>query len=168
MNFVLHWMDRFPRRLMVVVSLGCFCLLMYGMYLQHVVGLEPCPMCIVQRYALVFIAVVAACTSLNAGKLVQVTGNTLLVLLAAGGAFVAARQSWLQWYPPEVVSCGRDLYGMIENFPLQRAIPMIFKGSGDCSAVDWTFLGGSIANWSFVCFGCIAVFSLLMLWRRLR
>ena len=91
MNFVLHWMDRFPRRLMVVVSLGCLCLLMYGMYLQHVVGLEPCPMCIVQRYALVFIAVVAACTSLNAGKLVQVTGNALLVLLAAGGAYVAAR-----------------------------------------------------------------------------
>ena len=29
---------------------------------------------------------------------------------------------------------------------------MIFKGSGDCAAVDWTFLGGSIANWSFVAF----------------
>jgi disulfide bond formation protein DsbB len=41
---------------------------------------------------------------------------------------------------------------MIETFPLQRAIPMIFKGGGDCSKVDWTFLGGSIANWSFVAF----------------
>ena len=168
MNFVLDWMDRFPRRLMAVVSLGCIGLLMYGMYLQHVVGLEPCPMCIVQRYALVLIAVVAGSTALSAAKLVQVSGNVLMVLLAAGGAFVAARQSWLQWYPPEVVSCGRDLYGMIENFPLQRVIPMIFKGSGDCSAVDWTFLGGSIANWSFVCFCCIATFGLLMLWRRLR
>jgi len=76
----------------------------------------------------------------------------LLALQAAFGAFVAARQSWLQWYPPEVVSCGRDFYGMIENFPIGRAVPMIFKGSGDCSKVDWTFLGGSIANWSFVGF----------------
>jgi disulfide bond formation protein DsbB len=76
----------------------------------------------------------------------------VLVLLAGGGAYVAARQTWLQWYPPEVVSCGRDFYGMIETFPLQRAIPMIFKGGGDCSKVDWTFLGGSIANWSFVAF----------------
>ncbi len=168
MNFLLHWMDRFPRRLMFLVSLGCLGLLLYGMYLQHVVGLEPCPMCIVQRYALVLVAVVAACTALSDAKKVLVGGNVLLVLLAAGGAFVAARQSWLQWYPPEVVSCGRDLYGMIENFPLQRAIPMIFKGSGDCSAVDWTFLGGSIANWSFVCFCTIATFGMLMVWRRLR
>jgi disulfide bond formation protein DsbB len=89
-----------------------------------------------------------------------------LVLLTAGfGAFVAARQTWLQWYPPEVVSCGRDFYGMIENFPLQRAVPMIFKGSGDCTKIDWTFLGGSIANWSFLVFTGIFV---LMLVLRLR
>ena len=75
------------------------------------------------------------------------------MLLTAGfGAFTAARQSWLQWYPPEVASCGRDFYGMIETFPLQRVIPMIFKGSGDCSKIDWTFLGASLANWSFVVF----------------
>jgi disulfide bond formation protein DsbB len=87
--------------------------------------------------------------------------SLVLTLVAGFGAFTAARQSWLQWYPPEVVNCGRDFYGMVENFPLNRAIPMIFKGSGDCSKIDWTFLGGSIANWSFVCF---VVFALLGLW----
>ncbi len=54
---------------------------------------------------------------------------------------------------------------MIENFPLQRAIPMIFKGSGDCSKVDWTFLGGSIANWSFLCFCGLVLVGLTMIWR---
>ncbi|GAB4211331.1 MAG: hypothetical protein Fur007_01370 [Rhodoferax sp.] len=90
-----------------------------------------------------------------------------MVLGAVSGAFVAARQSWLQWYPPEVATCGRDFYGMIESFPLSRAIPMIFKGSGDCSAVDWTFLGGSIANWSFIVFTLIALLGAI-LWTRLR
>jgi disulfide bond formation protein DsbB len=52
---------------------------------------------------------------------------------------------------------------MVENFPLNRAIPMIFKGSGDCSKVDWTFLGGSIANWSFVCFVLWALVALAIL-----
>jgi disulfide bond formation protein DsbB len=86
----------------------------------------------------------------------------LVVITAGFGAFVAARQTWLQWYPPEVVSCGRDFYGMIENFPLQRAVPMIFKGSGDCTKIDWSFLGGSIANWSFVAFSGIFVLMLLL------
>ena len=131
-------------------------------YLQNHLGLEPCPMCIVQRYAL--IAVIVWCVlgaSANAPVLTVVM--TWLIAITAGfGAFVAARQSWLQWYPPEVVSCGRDFYGMIENFPLQRAVPMIFKGSGDCTKIDWTFLGGSIANWSFVVFMGIFVLMLLL------
>jgi disulfide bond formation protein DsbB len=119
-------------------------------------------MCIVQRYAL--IAVMVWCVlGVSANAPVRTLVMTWLIALTAGfGAFVAARQSWLQWYPPEVVSCGRDFYGMIENFPLQRAVPMIFKGSGDCTKIDWTFLGGSIANWSFVVFMGIFVLMLLL------
>ena len=55
---------------------------------------------------------------------------------------------------------------MIETFPLKRAVPMIFAGGGDCAAVDWTFLGGSIANWSFLCFIGIGLAMLALLWRR--
>jgi disulfide bond formation protein DsbB len=150
-----------PRRLYALICLACLSLLAFGLYLQHVVGLEPCPMCIVQRYTMVLIAVVAAVGAALPGPRSHRWLGGLLLLLAGFGAFVAARQSWLQWYPPEIATCGRDFYGMIENFPLQRAIPMIFKGSGDCTAIDWTFLGGSIANWSFLWF---VAFALLALW----
>ena len=57
---------------------------------------------------------------------------------------------------------------MIENYPISRAIPMIFRGSGDCTAVDWTFLGGTIANWSFLCFTGFAVLMLALLVMGLR
>lgn len=154
------------RQILLAVSLGCVGLLAFGLYLQHVVGLVPCPMCIVQRYALVLIAIIAALAGATGRKSLQFTGAVLLVPMAGFGAFVAARQSWLQWYPPEVVSCGRDFYGMIETFPLKRALPMIFRGGGDCTQVDWTFLGGSIANWSFVCFSAIALLMLSLLWFR--
>jgi disulfide bond formation protein DsbB len=143
-------------------------MLAFGLYLQHGVGLVPCPMCIVQRYALVLIALIAALAGATDRKGWHLGASVTLLLTAVFGAYVAARQSWLQWYPPEVVSCGRDFYGMIETFPLQRAIPMIFKGGGDCSKVDWTFLGGSIANWSFLCFCAIAVLVLTQLWRSKR
>ena len=163
---LLNWLDVFPRRVLALVCVACLGLLAFGLVLQHVVGLEPCPMCIVQRYALVLIALCAGLAGATGKKIFQASGTGLTLLLALGGAFVAARQSWLQWYPPEVASCGRDFYGMIETFPLKRAIPMIFKGSGDCSKVDWTFLGGSIANWSFVCFVGIAALAALLLWRQ--
>jgi disulfide bond formation protein DsbB len=125
-------------------------------------------MCIVQRYALIGVAVLAL-----AGWRVKRMGGFMafagMVTLASGfGAFVAARQSWLQWYPPEIVTCGRDFYGMVENFPINRVVPMIFKGSGDCTKVDWTFLGGSIANWSFICFVGYALVGLAIAFKAFR
>ncbi len=150
------------RQVMATIAAGCVGLLAYGLYLQHAEGLVPCPMCIVQRYALVLVVLLAAIGSSSSKRGVQLFFLASMVLMAGFGGFVAARQSWLQWYPPEVVSCGRDFYGMVENFPLQRAIPMIFKGGGDCTKVDWTFLGGSIANWSFLCFGAIALLGLYL------
>ena len=168
MNLVMDWLDNSPRRVMVAVLLACLGLLAFGLYLQEVVGLVPCPMCIVQRYALILIAVCAALTGATGKKGLQVTGYVAMVVLGVLGAYVAARQSWLQWYPPEVASCGRDLYGMIETFPLQRAIPMIFRGGGDCTQVDWTFLGGTIANWSFLWFSAMALVGLALVWRQTR
>ena len=161
----MNWLTTSPRRVLALISVACVAMLAFGMYLQHVVGLEPCPMCIVQRYALILVAVFAGLASLGGKKGWWMSFTVLAVLAGGFGAFTAARQSWLQWYPPEVATCGRDFYGMIENYPVRRAIPMIFRGSGDCSAIDWTFLGGSIANWSFVWF---VVFGLAMLWLLVR
>jgi disulfide bond formation protein DsbB len=157
-----------PRRIWLSILLVCAGLLSFGMYLQHVVGLVPCPMCIVQRYVMVLMGLVALLGVIFPSRNVCLPVGGGLVLLAGGGAYVAARQSWLQWYPPEFATCGRDFYGMIETFPLQRAIPMIFKGSGDCTKVDWTFLGGSIANWSFVAFVGLGLLALATTVRALR
>jgi disulfide bond formation protein DsbB len=148
------------RQLFGLMALACIGMLAFGLYLQHVEGLNPCPMCIVQRYALIGVTLLA----LVGWRLKRPVGfmavGLLVAVMSGFGAFVAARQSWLQWYPPEVVTCGRDFYGMVENFPINRVVPMIFKGSGDCTKVDWTFLGGSIANWSFVCFVGFALVAL--------
>lgn len=158
-----------PRAAWAVLALWCFGLLSFGLYLQHGVGLEPCPMCIVQRYTLVAVLTV---TALGAARDWDTTGHRvvagLAVVLAVWGAFVAARQTYLQWYPPETASCGRDFYGMVEAFPLQRLIPMLFKGSGDCAAVDWTFLGLTIANWSFLNFVALATVAATVGWWRSR
>jgi disulfide bond formation protein DsbB len=153
-------------RWLALVAAACLGMLAFGiLYLQNYLGLEPCPMCIVQRYALIGVIVWCVLGANAKTPLLSLWMSWMVFVTAGFGAFVAARQSWLQWYPPEAVSCGRDFYGMIENFPLQRAVPMIFKGSGDCTKIDWVFLGGSIANWSFFVFTCIVA---LMLFLRIR
>jgi disulfide bond formation protein DsbB len=166
MRMILNWFDTAPRRIFGLVALACVGMLAFGLYLQHVVGLEPCPMCIVQRYALILVALVAGIAAFASGRGVHLASAGLMTLFAGFGGFVAARQSWLQWYPPEIASCGRDFYGMIETFPLKRAIPMIFRGSGDCTKIDWTFLGLSIANWSFLWFVFFALVGIVLLVRQ--
>lgn len=146
--------------------MACIGMLTFGIvYLQNELGLVPCPMCIVQRYALMGVIVFCALGMSTRSPLRTLIMSWLVFFTAGFGAFVAARQTWLQWYPPQEVSCGRDFYGMVENLPLQRLVPTIFKGGGDCTKVDWTFLGGSIANWSFVIFLAIAALMLVLRWR---
>jgi disulfide bond formation protein DsbB len=156
-----------PSRAMALIAGAGVAMLFFGLYLQHVEGLNPCPMCIVQRYALIGVVLFGALGWRLQGRALAVAAF-LLALTASLGAFTAARQSWLQWYPPEVVNCGRDFYGMVENLSINRAIPMIFKGSGDCTKIDWTFWGGSIANWSFLAFLGFALASCLLGLRALR
>lgn len=160
-----------PRRTLWWIVSALTGMLAFGLYLQNVVGLQPCPMCIVQRYCLILITLIAFAGALTPSRNIHAVAFALVGLTACGGAFVAGRQSWLQWYPPEIATCGRDFYGMLQQLPLSRAIPQIFAGSGDCSRVDWTFLGASIANWSFLCFTLLIVVSsgwLVSLYKRSR
>ena len=156
-----------PRRLYLAISVTCLGMLAFGVfYLQGVVGLQPCPMCIVQREALIAVAVLSALAAACKPGGWQRSLGVLALLFALLGAFTGGRQSWLQWNPPEFSVCGRDLYGMIESMPLGRLLPSIFRGGGDCTAVDWTLLGGTIANWSFLWFAFSLCLTLTLLLRR--
>jgi disulfide bond formation protein DsbB len=149
-------------------ALACALLLGFGFYLQYGEGLEPCPLCLVQRGF--FIAVMAVCTvaALHAprrrGKLVY---GLLVALFALGGVAAAARQVWLQHLPPDKVpQCGPDLFFMMENFPLSRTLKTLLSGTGECAAVDWTFLRLSIAEWSLLWFAALFLYGLWMARRR--
>ena len=144
-------------------------LLGFGLYLQHVTGLEPCPMCIMQRYAFATAVVLALVAGVHASTGRMRTGyGVMLALLALAGGGVAARQSWIQRFPPDIATCGPGLEYLMESFPLTEAFPMIFRGAGDCSAIDWSLLGLSIANWSLLSFAGVLLLALHVIFRPLR
>jgi disulfide bond formation protein DsbB len=135
-------------------ALDCALLLGFGYYLQYVQGLQPCPLCMVQRgfFFLLFAAFALGAVH-NPGRAGTWVYSLAALFFAAGGAATASRQVWLQSLPPDKVpQCGPDLFFMLENFPLTRTLEKLFYGSGECAVVDWTFLGLSIAGWSLVCF----------------
>jgi len=150
-----------PRIAFALPVLACAALLGFGYYLQYGQGLEPCPLCLVQRGFFYAVIVVCALAALHGPRgRGQVAYGVLAMLVAAGGAAVASRQVWLQHLPADKVpQCGPDLFFMLENLPLATTLKKLVAGTGECAKVDWTFLGFSIAEWSLACFAGLAAYA---------
>jgi disulfide bond formation protein DsbB len=147
-----------PRPIYLASFLACAGLMAFGLYLQHVEHLEPCPLCILQRYAFVATGVIAFIAGVHSPGLVgRWTYGVLLVLSAGTGAVIAGRQTWLQHNPPNVLDCGPDLAYMLDSFPIAQVLPKVFKGEGDCAKVVWKFLGLSIPEWALLWFAALIV-----------
>jgi len=132
--------------------LCCAGLMGFALYAQHVLLLDPCPLCVFQRVAVISIGIVFLIAALHDpsgwGRRVY---SVLLALFAAGGAGVAAWHVRLQNLPAsEVPACGPGLGYMLENFPVGEALRMVFEGSGECADVVWSFLGLSMPAWVLV------------------
>lgn len=131
--------------------------------MEHRMGLEPCPLCIFQRVALMAtggLLLLGALLGFNKW-LVWLFGS-LATLGALTGIGLAARHIWLQHLPPDQVpECGPGLDYLIEVFPLKDVLSQVLSGSGECAEVSWTFLGMSIPEWTLLVFVGLAVLSVL-------
>ena len=86
---------RLPFRLLALLLFAvCAGMLAFGLYLQHAKGIEPCPMCVMQRYALAACGLIGLLAGLHdpARRGVSVYA-ALLAIAALAGLGVAARQS---------------------------------------------------------------------------
>ncbi len=151
--------------LLLLAPLG---LLGFGYYLQFAKELEPCPMCMTQRFiymGLVFIAFVSLFNSQSRGY--RRTFAALGGILAIVGLGVASRQVWLQHLPADQVpACGPGFNYIVDSFPLLEAIEIMFKGNGNCAEVVWTFLGLSIPEWSLMAFAGFVTLNIFQLARK--
>jgi protein dithiol:quinone oxidoreductase len=143
-----------PRVIFAVLFLACASLLGYGYYLQYFKDLEPCPLCIFQRVCYALLGLIALVAMLhNAGRRGTRAYAVLSGIPAIAGLVFAGRQTWLQHLPPDQVpACGPGLEYWMKTLPIADTIKKVFRGTGECAKVDWTFLGLSIAEWSVLCF----------------
>jgi len=129
--------------------LACVAMMGFALFSQHVLLLDPCPLCIFQRVAVILLGLVLLLAALhNPGQRSARVYAVLVAIVAAGGAAVAGWHVRLQNLPAdEVPSCGPGLGYLVDNFPLSEAIRLIFKGSGECAEIAWRFLGLSMPTW---------------------
>jgi len=150
------------------IFLVCAALIATAYYMEYVMQLEPCPLCMVQRFIIIALGIVALLATLhNPGRWFNPLYSVLLILIAGAGMAVAGRQVWLQSLPPDQVpACGADFDFIVNNFPLMEAVSTLWQGSGECAEVHWVFLGLSIPGWTLVWFGIFLILALFQLFRR--
>ena len=137
-------------------------LVIFSVIIQEIYSLDPCPLCITQRIVFLISGVVFLTFYLRPfNKWIE-----LFVLLAINlfGLVFALRHVLIQKKIIQIpAECGIDLGYMFDNFPLTEMFELVFRGTGDCSEIDWTLIGITIPEWSalwFVIFIIITVVNL--------
>ena len=151
-----------PRLGYLAGFLICGLLFAFALYLQYYEFQNPCPLCILQRIAFIAMMAVFLVGAIHGPQRAGACAySTLLVIIAVIGAGIATRHVWLQHLPKDQVpECGPGLEYMLNKFPFAQVLEKVFRGSGECAEVGWTFLTLSIAEWSllwFVLLGALAV-----------
>ena len=139
---------RWNYRLVSAVLVLCSIIgLTFALYLEHVQGLEPCPLCVFQRVGLIGMGLIALLAFIhNPISNAMKRGYALLAAVAIGWSVaVAARHVWLQHLPPDKVpSCGPGLNYLVDALPFNAVLKEVLSGSGECAVIYWTFLGQSL------------------------
>jgi disulfide bond formation protein DsbB len=138
-----------------------------ALYLQYVLYLDPCPLCMVQRLtfaAMLALFVIAAIH--NPGPFWAKAYAGLISLFAILGVAVAGRHIWIQHLPKDQVpACGPGLDYMLDNFPLSKILKELLHGSGECAANEWHFLGLGIPQWALLWFVVLGAWAVLIVFK---
>lgn len=144
------------RHALALLGLICLALMAGALYRQIVWGEAPCPLCIMQRYALLLIAVFAF-TGAGLSRVHAVSFCEGGVILGGWiGVVAAGRQVYVAAFP--AASCGFDtLQPWVDQLPLASVFPSVFRVAGFCSTLYPPVLGLSLAQWALLAFVLIVV-----------
>ena len=126
-------------------------LVILSVIIQEIFNLEPCPLCITQRVIFLTSGIIFLIFYFKPmNKIIELS---ILGMINLIGLIFAIRHVLIQRKVINIpAECGIDLEYMFDNFPLREVFELIFRGTGDCSEIDWSFLGITIPEWSAIWF----------------
>jgi len=155
---------RRERSLLVLLGLICVGLVAGALYLQYFKREDPCPLCIIQRYFFLLVAIFAFLGAFfNSWRGVRLL-EVLAGLSALAGIVTAARHVYVQARPG--FSCGFDaLQPLVDGLPPAQWLPGVFKVAGLCETPYPPILGLSLPQWSLIAFVVAFIALALSLYR---
>lgn len=154
------------RVLSLVGAIGCAGAMGFALWLEHARGLEPCPMCVFQRIAMVatgFVFLIAAAHGPRGGG--RIAYMLMAIVSAGAGAGIAARHVWLQSLPPDQVpACGPTLDFLVDALPIWEVLTTVLRGDGNCAIIDAQWLGYSLPAWTLAGFVALVLWAVVTLW----
>lgn len=128
-------------------------LLGVSFWLENVKDIQPCALCLLQRFVFIGLAFIFLLGSFFKHRLWQLFISLLSLIFTSFGIFLAGRQVWLQINPSaQTTDCGVSLSYLLKILPPGKALTQILYGSSECSRVAWHFLSFSLAEWSLLFF----------------
>ena len=138
-----------------------------ALFFQYGLGLEPCPLCVLQRIIVITLGAIFLIGLLHNPKysLVRRLYGQIVATTSLAGLAIAGRHTWLQNLPKDQApGCGEGLDYWIKTLPPSEVIEKIFQeGTGECSKVIWSFAGFSIPEWSLVVFAGFFLYGIKLL-----
>jgi protein dithiol:quinone oxidoreductase len=157
-----------PARVALLLGIACAGLVGASFFVQHVLGIEPCPLCIIQRFTYValtpvFLAAAMMGTRIRAQRALFWAAAVLVV----GGLGVAGYQTYLQLFPePLQTRCSASLSYMLDTMALTDVLARLLHATGDCSDTSFRILGFTLAQASLLIFLSFALALAALLRRR--
>ncbi|AUM12539.1 disulfide bond formation protein B [Ketobacter alkanivorans] len=137
-------------------------------YLQKHLGLEACPLCLIDRGIVIAIGFFFLLALLhNPAKIGQRLYSACALIFSGLGIAVCWRHLWLQNLPKDQIpECSPGLDYMLETFPIGETLRTIFNSAGECAEIQWSFMGLSIPAQTMLVFIGFAVLSLYQILRK--
>ncbi|MEQ8955311.1 MAG: disulfide bond formation protein B [Gammaproteobacteria bacterium] len=159
-----------PRNRLINAGVFLACVFTIGivLYMEHVMLLSPCGLCITQRVFVILCGLTCLASAIhNPGVSGQKTYAFVGAAMCIFGSYFAGRQIWLQHLPEDQVpACGPGFSYIYENFPLLDLLDFLRVGDGNCAEVQFRFLGLSIPEMSMVAFVLLFSTCLYMAFRK--
>ncbi len=150
----------------LAAAVACAGMMGFALFSQYVWHMEPCPLCIFQRVALVALGVVLLLAGIHGpARIGSRVYAVILAIPALAGIGVAGRHVWLQNLPKDQVpACGPGLDFMVDTFPMLEVLDMVLSGSGECADVVWRFLGLTMPAWTLIGFVVLGGWGVWLNW----